>query len=91
MLPACVLQLAAQMLEEMNPSLGSLQDRALDMEDQTGCFSLSEGRWMSLESGSLPWCAGSPSPEILGCQLILLRRLGYLSSPSVARLCYTLL
>lgn len=46
---------------------------------------------MSLESGILPWCTGSLSPEILQCELILLIRLGCLSSPSVTGLCYTLL
>lgn len=89
-LPACVPQQAARKLEEMNPSLGSLQDRALDMDSQAS-FSLSGGRCMGLKSGILPWCTGSPTPEILGCELILLVRLGCLSSPSVTRLYCTLL
>lgn len=84
--PACAPQLAAQKLEERNPSLGSLQDQALDIEGQMS-FSLSGGRCMSLESGIFPWCIGSLSPEILGCELILLIRRGCLSSPSVTRLC----
>lgn len=90
MLPACVPHLPALKLEEMNPSLGSLQDQVLDIEGQTG-FSLSGGRCASLESGILPSSIDFLSPEILSHELILLIRLECLSSPRATRLCYILL
>lgn len=90
MLPASVPHLPAVKLEEMNPSLSSLQDQALDIKGQTG-FSLSGGRCTSLESGILLWSIGFLSPEILRRELILLIRLECLSFPRVTRLCYILL
>lgn len=81
MLPGCWPPLAAQKLEQMNTSCARLQDQALVWRVGSASLSL-EGH---------VWVWGSLAPEILGHELVLPERLGHLSSPSVTRLCYTLL